>query len=166
MMKRIFFLFFLCISSAFVMAQQPLNRGGGAMTYLVGPKPNNIIYHDSIFRGSNEFKHLFFRTGDEALLKLYDKHQANKITGQILNFTGAMAMFIGISKLSGSNKDTGLGWALIGSGFSSSVLGGYLAYCSQKNLVTAVVLFNQKYNSKASLGIGVGQQSTGLVYNF
>lgn len=164
-MKRGVFLFFLCFTGIVMMAQQPLNRNG-AMTYLVGPKPHNIIYHDSVFRGSSEFKHLFFRTGDAELLKLYDKHQANKITGQILNFAGAFAIIVGIGRLSGPDKNTGLGWGLIGGGFVSSALGGYLAMSSQKNLVTAVVLFNKKYNSKAYLGIGVGQQSTGLVYNF
>lgn len=164
-MKSLFFLFYLCMISVFVVAQQPLNRGG-SMTYLVGPKPNNIIYHDSVFRGSSEFKHLFFRTGDTELLKLYDKHQANKITAQILNFTGAIAIIVGIGKLSGSNSNTGLGWGLIGGGFVSSALSSYLTISAQKNLVTAVVLFNKKYNSKASLGLGIGQQSTGLVYNF
>jgi hypothetical protein len=165
MMKKGFILFFLCLMSSFITAQQPLNRGG-AMTYLVGPKPNNIIYHDTVFRGSKEFKHLFFRTGDAELLKLYDKHQANKVTGQILNFTGAIAIIVGISRMSGADKNTGLGWALIGGGFVSSAVSSYFTLTSQKNLVTAVVLFNKRYNSRASLGIGVGQQSTGLVYNF
>ncbi|MFX5952804.1 hypothetical protein ABTE58_19185, partial [Acinetobacter baumannii] len=73
---------------------------------------------------------------------------------------------VGIGKLSGSNSNTGLGWGLIGGGFVSSALSSYLTISAQKNLVTAVVLFNKKYKSKASLGLGIGQQSTGLVYNF
>ena len=164
-MKRGLFFIFFSIISTVALAQQPFNRGGG-MTYLVGTKPNNIIYHDSVFRGSSEFRHLFFRTGDAELLKLYDKHQANKIVGQILNFTGAIAIIVGVGRLSGPDSDTRLGWWLIKGGFVSSAMAVYLNMSSQKNLVTAVVLFNQKYYSKASLGIGVGQQSTGLVYNF
>jgi hypothetical protein len=152
----------LLLALAFTCAaQQRLNKNG--MTYLVGPKPNNIVYNDSVFRGSNEFKHLFFRTGDSRLIGYYEKHQANKIAGQVCGLVGAVGILIGINQLSGSDK--GLGWALIGGGFAASVTGGYFTMTAQKHLVMAVTLFNSQYNRSAA-GIGVSRGSAGLVYNF
>ena len=142
-------------------AQQKLNQRG--MTYLVGPKPNNIVYNDSVFRGSNEFKHLFFRTGDSRLIGYYEKHQANKIAGQVCGIVGAVGILVGINQLSGT--DQGLGWALIGGGFAASVTGGYFTMTAQKHLLMAVTLFNSQYN-RSSAGIGVSHKSAGLVYNF
>lgn len=161
-MKKTGLLTGLLLAFAFsCTAQQRLNKNG--MTYLVGPKLNNIVYNDSVFRGSNEFKHLFFRTGNSQLIGYYEKHQANKIAAQVCGFAGALGILIGINQLSGSDK--GLGWALIGGGFAASVTGGYFTMTSQKHLLMAVTLFNKQYN-RSSAGIGVGQQSAGLVYNF
>jgi hypothetical protein len=74
------------------------------MTYLIMQKPNNIIYHDTVFTGSRQFRDLFFRTQDNELIMRYKKHQSNKITGQVLSFVGTVAMVIGIRKLSDDNR--------------------------------------------------------------
>ncbi|TAF55135.1 MAG: hypothetical protein EAZ62_02835 [Sphingobacteriia bacterium] len=159
------FLFFLLLSASLVttlsvQAQQPLNKEG--MTYVFSPKPNSIIYHDSLFRGSQQFKHLFFRTGQADLLALYDKHQANKITGQALGFAGVVAILVGVNNIS---TNAGTGWALVGGGFLLSVSGGYFTLQAQKNLTMAVQLFNQR-QKRNTVGIGVGAQSAGLVMAF
>ncbi len=142
-------------------AQQKFNPKG--MNYLIGPKVNNIIYHDSIFRGSNEFKHLFYRTGDAELLKLYSKHQTNKIVGQTLGVVGVISILVGVNNLSGDTKS--LGWGMIGGGLLTSIAGGYFTLSSQRNLQMAIAVFNKQYNT-AALGIGIGNQSAGLVYKF
>ena len=43
--------------------------------------------------------------------------------------------------------------------------GGYFTLSSQKNLQMAIAIFNKQYNT-ASIGIGIGNQSAGLVYKF
>lgn len=161
-MSRII-LVFICItaSSIFCAAQQKFNPNG--MNYLVGAKQNNIIYHDSVFRGSGEFKHLFYRTGNSELLSLYRKHQTNKIVGQSFGVIGALGILVGINNLNGINKS--FGWTMIGGGLLTSVAGGYFTLCGQRNLQMAIAIFNQQYN-KAALGIGVGDKSVGLVYKF
>ena len=156
-------LVFICIfvSFTFCTAQQRFNPNG--MSYLIGPKPNNIIYHDSVFRGSTEFKHLFYRTGNPELLALYSKHQSNKIVGQSLGILGAIGILVGINNLSGDTKS--FGWTMIGGGLLTSIAGGYFTLSGQRNLQMAISIFNQQYN-KTALGIGVGDKSAGLVYKF
>ncbi|MFW2476437.1 MAG: hypothetical protein ACN4EP_05960 [Sediminibacterium sp.] len=144
-------------------AQQRITPG--QMHYIINPKPNSIIYRDTLYRGSKEFMQLFYRNNDTQLMELYRKHQSNKISGQVLGIVGSFALIIGIGRVSSDNKDKGVGWALIGGGFVSTLTSGYLLVQSQRNLNTAVTLFNQRYN-KASLGIGISQQQAGFVYNF
>lgn len=158
-----FFLIVICVfgSIVFCTAQQKFNPNG--MNYLVSPKPNNIIYHDSVFRGSGEFKHLFFRTGNPELLSLYSKHQTNKIVGQSLGLLGAISIFVGINNLSGDSKS--FAWGMIGGGLLTSIAGGYFTLSGQRNLQMAISIFNQQYN-KTSIGIGVGDKSAGVVYKF
>jgi hypothetical protein len=144
-----------------VNAQQKFNPKG--MNYLIGPKLNNIIYHDSVFRGSNEFKHLFYRTGNPELLKLYSKHQSNKIVGQTLGVIGAIGILVGVNNLSGDTKS--FGWGMIGGGLLTSIAGGYFTLSGQRNLQMAIAIFNKQYNT-ASIGVGIGNQSAGLVYKF
>lgn len=144
-----------------VWAQQPLTSKG--MTYLLAPKQNNIVYNDTVFRGSKEFKHLFFRTGNSELLALYKKHQSNKIWGQAMGVIGTIGVLVGLNNLSGAKKS--LGWGLMGTGFLSSLSGGYFTLISQRHLTTAINFFNQNYHSKA-IGVGVGDKSVGLVYKF
>ena len=77
-------------------------------------------------------------------------------------FAGTVLLFVGIGQLS-SNKSTG--WILIGSGFATALSGSYFLLMGQRNLSTAVTLFNQR-TSRASFGIGVADKKLGLVYNF
>src|SRR5437868_15268329 len=99
-MKRAiyFFTFLFLLVSSMSHAQQRLNPKG--MTYLIMQKPNNIVYHDTVFTGSKQFKELFFRTQDNELMMHYQKHQSNKITGQVLGLVGTVAIVIGIRKVS------------------------------------------------------------------
>jgi hypothetical protein len=157
-----FFTFLLLLTSVSSNAQYRLNPNG--MNYLVMQKPNNIIYHDTVFTGSRQFKALFYRTGDNELMMRYQKHQSNKITGQVLGFVGTVAMVIGIRKVSDGDQK-GLGWGLIGGGLASAITGGYLTLKGQQNLQMAVTLFNQRYH-RAALGIGVSDNTAGLVYKF
>lgn len=163
-MKRAicFFTFLFLLVSIASHAQQRLDPK--AMTYLIMQKPNNIIYHDTVFTGSKQFRDLFYRTQDNELIMYYKKHQANKITGQVMGLVGTIAMVIGIRKLSDDGQK-GLGWGLIGGGFATAIAGGYLTFKGQQNLQMAVTLFNQKYH-RAALGIGVADNTVGLVYKF
>lgn len=161
-MKRTYLLFLLLTGFFCASAQQRLDKKG--MSYLVAPKPNTIIYHDTVFSGSNQFTQLFYRTRDPLLIQLVGKHQSNKIAGQVLGLTGTIATLIGISKLSGTDNK-GLGWALLGGGFGLTLTGGYLTVMGQRNLQMAVTLFNQRQN-QSSVGIGVSGQKAGLVYQF
>lgn len=146
----------------YLPAQQRLEPG--SMHYITNPKPNSIFYRDTLYRGSKEFMQLFYRTRDQQIIQLYEKHQSNKITGQVLGVVGSFALIFGISRVS-SEDQKGLGWALIGGGFASTLTSGYLILQSQRHLYSAVTLFNQRHN-KASLGIGLAQQQAGLVYKF
>jgi hypothetical protein len=149
-----------CFSTC-TWAQQPLPKG--VMSYTQMTKPNNIVYNDSIFKGSSQFKQLFFRTRNPEIIDAYLKHQRNKITGQVFSFAGAITLLVGINNLSGSNK--GLGWTLIGSGFLASIAGGYFNLIGQNHLLTAVDLFNQQ-QKRPTVSLGLGKQSAGIVYQF
>jgi len=144
-------------------AQQRMDPKG--MSYLIAPKPNTIIFHDTAYSGKKQFEYLFYRTHDEELIHLIEKHQSNKVAGQVLGLVGGIAVIVGINQLSASSPNKGLGWGLIGGGFVSTLAGGYLTVMGQRNLMTAVTLFNQRYHL-ASLGIGVSHNQAGLVYNF
>ncbi|MES2371348.1 MAG: hypothetical protein V4557_02130 [Bacteroidota bacterium] len=163
-MKRAicFFTFLFLLISITSNAQQRLNPKG--MTYLIMQKPNNIVYHDTVFTGSRQFRDLFYRTQDTELIMRYKKHQSNKIIGQAISLAGTVAMIVGIRKLSDDGQK-GLGWGLIGGGFASALAGGYLTMKGQQQLQMAVTLFNQKH-SRAALGIGVSDNTAGLVYKF
>lgn len=144
-----------------VIAQQALPKG--KMSYTAMTKPNNIVFNDSIFKGSVQFKQLFYRMGNPEIIHSFQKHQSNKITGQALNFVGAITLISGISYLSGNTK--GLGWTLIGTGFAASIAGGYFTFVGQNHLLNAVDLYNEQ-NKKSTVSLGFGPQSAGLVYKF
>ena len=152
-----------CLMFFSVHAQQKIEKN--AMNYVIGLKPNNILYHDTLFRGSAQFEQLFYRTYNQNLIDLYRKHQSNKIAGQVLGITGTLATIFGISMVTSSRADKGTGWALLGGGFATSLMGGYLTLMGQKNLQMAVILFNRQYNGVA-LGIGVSEKNAGLVFKF
>lgn len=151
--------FFISVSS--IHAQRMLEKGG--MTYFIGAKPNVIIYHDTIFNGVKEFRSLFYRHHDMELTQLLDRHQSNKISGNILGVVGTVATIIGIGQISRENK--GVGWALTGGGIAATLTSGYLLLMGQRNLATAVTLFNQRYRS-TSLNLGISGNGAGLVYKF
>ncbi|MDP3394073.1 hypothetical protein [Sediminibacterium sp.] len=161
MTKQFFFVLISILMVQFVVAQQALPKG--EMSFTAMTKPNNIVFNDSIYKGSNQFKQLFYRTGNPEIIQSFQKHQSNKITGQVLSFSGAIALLIGINNLSGSNK--GMGWTLIGSGFVASLAGGYFTLVGQNHLLSAVDLFNNQYK-KSTVSLGLGKQSAGLVYKF
>ena len=162
-MKRIFYVtLVLIICSLKVSAQQKIYDK--QLNWVYANHPNLLIYRDTVYKGAKEFKTLFYRTDDKELWKLYDKHQSNKIWGNILNTVGALSTTAGVIVLS-SHDDKTAGWLLIGGGIGCMATGSYLILQGQKNLLKAVLLFNQKYN-KPSLGLGVGQQQAGLVYKF
>ncbi len=160
-MKYLFFLSFLLASVISVNAQQRIEPGG--MTYFANPKPNTIIYHDTIYTGKKQFEQLFYRYGDFNLIQLVDRHQSNKIAGQVLGLVGTIATIAGIRKLSSSDDNKSTGWAMIGGGLAVTITGGYLTLMGQKNLQMAVILFN-KQNHKAALGLGVADKEAGLVF--
>lgn len=145
-----------------VQAQQKLVPGG--MNYLANPKPNNIIYHDSVFTGKKQFMQLFYRTRNQDLIMLLERHQSNKVAGQVLGLVGTITTLVGLSRFS-ANNDKGLSWALLGGGFATTLTGGYLTLMGQRNLQMAVTLFNEKYATTA-IGIGVSSARAGLVLNF
>jgi hypothetical protein len=161
MSKQIFIVLVSILMVQFVVAQQALPKG--KMSYTVMTKPNNIVYNDTIYKGSTQFKQLFYRTGNAEIIQSFQKHQSNKITGQVLNIVGAFTLISGISYLSGNTK--GLGWTLVGGGFLASLAGGYFNFVSQQQLLSAVELFNEQ-NKKSTVTLGLGQQSVGLVYKF
>jgi len=163
-MKGIVFLSIsFCMLTVSSDAQQRIDPKG--MNYLVAAKPNNIIYNDTVYKGSSQFQQLFYRTHNPELIVLYEKHQSNKITGQVVGIIGTLATIFGITIVSSDRTDKGTGWILIGSGFVTSITGGYLTLMGQRNLQMAVTLFNQQH-AKAALGIGVSNSNAGLVYKF
>lgn len=159
MKYAILFFFVLLSFVARLSAQQALLPG--KMNYTMMTKPNNIIYNDTIYKGSAQFKQLFYRSGNGEIIGSYQKHQSNKITGQIFNFAGAITLLIGVNQFSSNNSGTA--WTLISAGFLSSVAGGYFNLLGQRHLLTAVDLFNQQYNKRQTVSVGVGNQSLGLV---
>ncbi len=162
MKKNILVIILFFLINVPAQAQQKIDRSG--MNYLIGLKPNNLLYRDTLYKGSAQFMHLFQRTGDTELIRLSQKHQSNKLIGNIFGLGGTLASVFGVSMISaGTNKGTG--WALLGGGFVASLTGGYLIFRGQQNLQTAVDIFNNKYG-RASLGIGIADKQAGLVLKF
>lgn len=137
------------------------------MNYLFNPKQNAIIYRDSLYKGSEQFRQLFYRTGDIEIIHLYKKHQGDKIWGGILGVLGAFSTGFGVAyatSSSSSNNKT-VGWISAGSGLACTMIGGYLVQSGQRKLVQAVSIFNSRYN-KMTAGIGFSGNNAGLVVNF
>jgi hypothetical protein len=165
-MKGIIYLIVVVCTTVFSShAQQRIEPN--LMNYIIGPKPNNIIYHDTLYKGSRQFMQLFYRTHNPELIHYYQKHQSNKIAGQVISLMGTVATIVGISRVSSmsSGYDKGTSWAIVGGGFAATLTGGYLIFMGQRNLQMAVTLFNQQYN-KTAWGIGVSGNHAGLVYKF
>lgn len=159
MKKTLFFVLF-CLLAFAAGAQQRINTK--QMSFLPGLKPNNILYHDTLYSGSKQFSGLFYRSGDPEVLYYYQKHQSNKITGNIVGLLGTLTTTFGILAAGDNRKG---GWYFVGGGFAATLVGGYLIMKGQQNLANAVVLFNEKHN-RTALSIGVAPQRAGLAYNF
>ena len=162
-MKSILSVFCALLIFNHLSAQQKLDPG--SMNDLIATKPNNIIYNDTVFKGSAQFQQLFFREGNQTLISYYQKHMSNKISGQVLGLIGSVAMIVGIGMVTDNGSNKGTGWAVLGGGFATSLIGGYLSLMGQRNLQMAVALFNQQHQ-KNHLGLGVGKNGAGLVYQF
>jgi hypothetical protein len=164
MMKRLLVpMILLLIGFTTATAQQRLDPKG--MNYLLATKQNSIVYRDTLYSGSQQFKSLFYRTKDQEIIRYYNKHQTNKVVGSALGLVGTVATLVGIGKLTSGNPDKGSGWVWLGGGFASLLTGGYLIFMGQQNLLVAVTLFNHRH-SNTSLNIGVGDGQTGLVLKF
>ncbi len=132
------------------------------MTYFNTVKPNTIVYNDTLYNGSRQFKALFLRTGDKELIDLYHRHQSNKIWGNIIGSAGAVAVGFGIG-WTGNNKTAG--WITAGTGFVALVSGAYLITCGQRDLLLATQVFNARY-TKTTARAGFTGNGVGLVVNF
>ena len=137
------------------------------MNYLTNPKPNSILYDDTLYKGSNQYSILFYRTHDDVLINLYLKHQSNKVLGTAIGVVGTIATTVGVVMAAGgtSSANNTVGWITAGSGLACSIFGTYLIQSGQRNLALAVTLFNRKYN-KSTVGIGVSGKNAGFVVNF
>lgn len=163
-MNRILFLTcFLCAVCFSLVAQQRVDPK--SMHYLISTRPNNIIYNDTIYQGSVQFRQLFYRTHNPELINFYQKHQSNKIAGQLIGVAGTLASIFGGARVSSSNSDKATGWILLGGGLAATLTGGYLSFMGQRNLQMAVDLFNQQHN-KTAMGIAFSGSQAGLVFTF
>ncbi len=162
-MPRVIFILLLSFAGFAANAQQRIEPDG--MSYFANPKPHTIIYHDTIFTGKKQFEQLFYRTHNRGLIFLLEKHQSNKVAGQLLGVAGTIAAIMGVSRITSSQNEKSLGWVLLGGGFAATITGGYLLLMGQRNLQMAVTLFNQQYH-KTAFGIGVADKRAGLVYKF
>ena len=162
-MKRYLVFIGLSFIVSNLFAQQQYNPK--QMVFVPTNKPNTIIYNDTIYKGSRQFKTLFLRTGDKDLSNLYLQHQRNKIAGGIIGTLGSIAMIIGVSQAtSSSNNKTG-GWVAAASGLAATITGGYFVLIGQKKIDTATELFNRRY-AKITAAIGLTGNSVGLVLKF
>jgi len=142
------------------------------MNYLFNPKQNSIIYRDTVYRGSKEFRELFYRTHDDLLISFYQKHQSNKIWGNAFVGAGTVLTAYGVITLASGNtpgtkiNHTGA-WVATGSGLLCTILGGYLMMEGQKNLLIAVQLFNQRYaRSRVTASTGLSANGASFTLNF
>jgi hypothetical protein len=165
---RFLMVFAVYILSLQVSAQQRVDPG--KMNYLINPKPNAVLYHDTLYKGSSQYRQLFYRTGDKTLIQLYLKHQSNKVWGGIMGVIGTIATASGIiiatsSSSVNNHSERSAGWITVGSGLACTIFGGYLLQEGQRNMAMAVSLFNDRY-SKTTLGLGIADKRAGLVINF
>ncbi len=156
--------FAVVVLSPRLLAQQRIDPA--KMNYLINPKPNSILFHDTLYKGSAQYMHLFYKTRNIEIIRLYQKHQSNKIWGNIAGAVGTIATAGGIIIASG-NRTAGhtAGWITAGSGLACTIFGGYLMMAGQQNLAMAIDLFNNQYN-KAAFGVGISGDRAGVVLNF
>ena len=160
-MKPVFLLAISICLAATVLAQQSYNHN--KMVFAPTNKPNTIIYNDTIYNGSNQFKTLFLRTGDAELIKLFQQHQSNKVVGNVLGIVGSFGIGFGVGIATSNNNHKGAGWAIVGCGLATSIVGGYLMLVGQHKLTAAIDLFNKKYTTKTTAGLGITNNGVGVV---
>lgn len=136
------------------------------MTYVNTLRPNSIIYNDTIYNGSAQFKALFLRTDDKELVDLYRKHQSYKIWGNIVGVMGSAALGVGVVLASDKDRNHTAGWITAGAGLVGAITGSYMIMLGQKELLRATALFNKKYGSKPVAAIGMTDNGLGLTVNF
>ena len=160
----------LLAGSTRLVAQQRIDPS--KMNYLFNPKQNSIIYRDTVYRGSKEFRELFYRTHDDLLISFYQKHQTNKIWGNAFVGAGTILTAYGVITLTSGNtpgkktNHTGA-WISTGSGLLCTIFGGYLMMEGQKNLLIAVQLFNQRYaGSHVTASAGLSASGASFTLNF
>ncbi|MDI9365399.1 MAG: hypothetical protein QM541_10640 [Flavobacterium sp.] len=163
-MKSIFLFTISVCTAVAAFAQQPYNPN--KMVFAPTNKPNTIIYNDTIYKGSSQFKNLFLRTGNVELAMLYREHQTNKITGNIVTTIGTVATIVGVSEATKSGGNNTVGWLVTGGGLVATITGGYLILVGQRRLVAATELFNKHYATKATVGAGFTNNGIGVVVKF
>ncbi len=163
-MKQIAFLLLSIFFAKMLSAQQPYNHN--KMVFAATNKPNTIIYNDTIYKGSTQFKNLLLRTGDADLAMLFQQHQSNKVTGNVLSLIGSLGIGFGVGMATSNNDNKGTGWAIAGGGFVTSILGGYLIVVGQQKIIAATELFNKRYATKATAGVGFTNNGAGIVVKF
>jgi len=163
-MKSVFLLAISICLTATVFAQQPYDHN--KMVFAPTNKPNTIIYNDTIYKGSTQFKTLFLRTGNAELIKLFQQHQTNKIAGNVVTFIGTIATVVGVSEATRNGGNNTVGWLVTGGGLVATITGGYLILVGQQRLIAATELFNKKYATKATAGVGITNNGVGVVVKF
>jgi len=164
-MKLIVITGLICCCST-LHAQQKV--ASGKMSYIYTSHPYCILYHDTLFSGSKEFRKLFYLTGNAPIINLYKLHQSCKIWGNGMTYIGTLATLWGVVKVSDksiTSSERSLAWVSILGGVGCDIGGTVLITNGQRALAAAVHLFNVK-NSKTTINLGVGNKEAGLVINW
>jgi len=134
------------------------------MNFIVTPKPNSIIYNDTIYNGSRAFRALFLRTNDLQIIEAYKFHQIDKIWGNVLSTTGSIALSLGVVYASSyhPNISRNTGWIMASSGMIAAITGGYLLNRANTDLLIATYLFNKK-QAKQKTAIGISNNGVSVV---
>ncbi len=134
------------------------------MNFIATPKPNSIIYNDTIYNGSRAYKALFLRTKDPQIIEAYKFHQTDKIWGSVLGTTGSIVLSLGVVYASSyhPNISRGTGWIMAGTGMIAAITGGYLINRANTDLLIATYLFNKRY-ALPNTSIGVSNNGLSVV---
>jgi len=157
----------ILFSGVYSYSQQRMEPG--KMIYIYTNHPYCILYNDTLYSGSKEFRKLFYKTGNKPLIDLYKLHQSCKIWGNGIIYVGTIASIWGFTAISNKSSNTSqrtLGWVGLLGGIGCDIGGEVLIMNGQKALATAVHLFNIKYSKKTSVNLGVGYRAAGLVINW
>ena len=147
-----------------ISAQQKVLQG--QMNFIATPKPNSIIFNDTLYNGSHAFRKLFLQTNDAQIIEAYKFHQTDKIWGNVLATTGSIALSLGVVYASSNhpNVSRNTGWVMACTGMVAAITGGYLINLGNTDLQIATYLFNKRY-SKPKTVIGISNNGLSLVVN-